>query len=301
MNRRDYLHSLAALSLMPLTLTSMGSAEPLIKRIIPASGEKITPVGVGTWQTFDAGSSEQESEPLRGVLKALIEKSGTVIDSSPMYGRSQQVAGTLSTEMDLNSKLFIATKVWTTGQQEGIEQMNRSMASLKRTKIDLMQVHNLVDWQSHLKTLKDWKDQGKIRYIGITHYLESAYDEVERIMKGETIDFLQINYSLASRTAAERLFPLAQERRMGVIINQPFEEGGLFRSVKGKALPEWASEFDCNSWAQFFLKFIIAEPAVTCVVPGTSKPQHMLDNMGAAFGKLPTEKQRSEMIKLINV
>ena len=301
MNRRDYLHSLAALSLMPLTLTSMGSAEPLIKRIIPASGEKITPVGVGTWQTFDAGSSEQESEPLRGVLKALIEKSGTVIDSSPMYGRSQQVAGTLSTEMDLNSKLFIATKVWTTGQQEGIEQINRSMASLKRTKIDLMQVHNLVDWQSHLKTLKDWKDQGKIRYIGITHYLESAYDEVERIMKGETIDFLQINYSLASRTAAERLFPLAQERRMGVIINQPFEEGGLFRSVKGKALPEWASEFDCNSWAQFFLKFIIAEPAVTCVVPGTSKPQHMLDNMGAAFGKLPTEKQRSEMIKLINV
>jgi diketogulonate reductase-like aldo/keto reductase len=299
MNRRAYLHNLATLSLMPLTLGWMGSTEALIKKVIPRSGEKITPVGVGTWQTFDAGSSDGELEPLRGVLKTLIEKSGTVIDSSPMYGRSQQVVGTLSTEMDLNSKLFIATKVWTSGEQEGIEQMNRSMGLLKRSKIDLMQVHNLVDWRTHLKTLKNWKDQGKIRYIGITHYLESAYNEVERIMKGEAIDFLQINYSLTSRTAAERLFPLAQERRMGVIINQPFEEGALFRSIKGKPLPAWASEFDCNSWAQFFLKFIIAEPAVTCVIPGTSQPHHMLDNMGAAYGKLPNEKQRSEMIKLI--
>ena len=163
-----------------------------------------------------------------------------------------------------------------------------------------MQVHNLVDWQTHLKTLQKWKDEGKVRYVGITHYTEGAYSSIEQILKNQTLDFLQINYSLISRRAEERLFPLASEKKVAVIINQPFEEGALFNTVRGKQLPEWSKEFDCNSWAQFFLKFILSNPTVTCVIPGTSKPHHMLDNMGAAFGKLPSEKHRLQMVKFIN-
>ncbi len=183
--------------------------------------------------------------------------------------------------------------------REGIQQMNHSFELLQRKKIDLLQIHNLVDWQTHLKTLRAWKEQGKIRYIGITHYTESAYDSIEQILKNTPLDFLQINYSMLSRRAEERLFPLAQEKKVAVIINQPFEEGALFNRVKGKTLPEWATEFDCKSWGQFFLKFILFNPAITCVIPGTSKPHHMLDNLGAAMGKLPTAKHRDQMLKVI--
>jgi diketogulonate reductase-like aldo/keto reductase len=298
MDRRTCLHNLSALSLLPLMMSMQ--QKKVIKRIIPSSNEQLTAVGVGTWRTFDAGDASSEREPLKGVLKTLIEKSGSVIDSSPMYGRSERVVGELSTELSLNSKLFIATKVWTSGEQAGIQQMNNSFSLLKRDKIDLMQVHNLVDWQTHLKTLRKWKETGKIRYIGITHYLESAYSTIEDILKSNTLDFLQINYSLVSRTAAERLFPLAKEKQVAIIINQPFEGGALFGTVKGKQLPAWAGEFDCSSWAQFFLKFILSNSTVTCVIPGTDRPDHMVDNMAAAYGELPSEKHRLEMIKLIN-
>lgn len=277
----------------------MALDDAILKRSIPSSNEKLTAVGLGTWRTFDASDSATEREPLKGVLKTLIEKGGSVIDSSPMYGKSERVVGDLSTALNLNDKLFIATKVWTTGEQEGIRQMNNSFSLLQRKKIDLMQVHNLVDWQTHLKTLRNWKEEGKVRYIGITHYTESAYTSIEQILKNNTLDFLQINYSLISRKAEERLFPLAQEKKVAVIINQPFEAGALFQQVKGKELPPWAKEFDCSSWAQFFLKFILFHATVTCVIPGTSKPHHMLDNIGAAYGKLPTEKHRAEMIKFI--
>ena len=297
MNRRTCLHNLSALGLLPL-ITSM-QENKVIKRVIPSSGEQLTPVGVGTWQTFDVGNDSAEREPLKGVLRTLIEKAGSVIDSSPMYGRSEKVVGELSTELSLNSKLFIATKVWTTGQQEGIRQMNNSFSLLKREKIDLMQIHNLMDWQIHLKTLRSWKESGKVRYIGITHYQESTYSTIEQILKNNPLDFLQINYSLLSRKAAERLFPLAEEKKVAVIINRPFEGGSLFSNVNGKQLPAWASEFDCASWAQFFLKFILSNPTVTCVIPGTARLDHMIDNITAAYGRLPSEKHRVQMVKLI--
>lgn len=277
----------------------MTSTDGILKRVIHSSGEKIPAVGLGTWQTFDAGISPEERDPLRNVLKKLVERGGSVIDSSPMYGRSEQVVGDLSAELKLNDKLFLATKVWTTGEQEGIRQMNNSFSLLKRKTIDLMQIHNLVDWKIHLKTLNLWKEQGKIRYIGITHYTEGAYLSMEDIMKKHKLDFIQLNYSLASRRAEERLLPLALEKNIAVVVNQPFEEGSLFRMVKGKDLPEWSQEFDCTSWAQFFLKFILSHPAVTCVIPGTSKPNHMADNIAAAFGKLPSDHQREQMIKFI--
>lgn len=300
MNRRTHIRLLTLLGLPPVFSTRANHADVILKRAIPSSGEKLPSVGLGTWQTFDAGNSPKEREPLKDVLKTLVEKGGTVVDSSPMYGSSEEVVGDLSTALDLNSNLFIATKVWTTGKENGIRQMNESFEKLKRKQIDLMQVHNLVDWQTHLATLRDWKEKGKIRYIGITHYTEGAYANLEQILKNDTVDFLQINYSLLSRKAEERLFPLAQEKKVAVLINQPFEEGALFQRVKGKQLPEWAKEFDCASWGQFFLKFILSHPAVTCVIPGTSKPHHMADNLGAGFGKLPDQRHREQMIRLVN-
>jgi diketogulonate reductase-like aldo/keto reductase len=300
MNRRNCLQSLSALGLLPLISGWTPSDNAILKRAIPTSGEKIPAVGLGTWRTFDVDTSDAERAPRKDVLKTLVENGGAVVDSSPMYGRSERVVGDLSTELSVNDKLFIATKVWTSGVDAGISQMNNSFAFLKRKKIDLMQIHNLVDWETHIKTLRTWKEQGKIRYIGITHYTESAFDSIEQIIKTTPLDFVQIKYSVARRRAEERLFPLAQEKKIAVIINQPFEEGALFSRVKDKTLPVWAGEFDCKSWAQFFLKFILAQPAVTCVIPGTSNPHHMLDNIQAGLGKLPTESHRSRMISLIS-
>lgn len=273
--------------------------EQILKRNIPSSNEKLPAIGLGTWQTFDAGENEAEREPLLQVLQTLVGKGGSVVDSSPMYGSSEKVVGDLSTQLNLNEKLFVATKVWTSSEQAGIRQMNDSFKYLKRKRIDLMQIHNLLDWQTHIKTLREWKEQNKIRYIGITHYTESAFGSIAQILKTTPVDFLQINYSLLSRKAEETLFPLAQEKKVAIIINQPFESGALFTRVKGKSLPPWAGEFDCKSWGQFFLKFILAHPAVTCVIPGTSKPHHMLDNMGAAFGKLPTAGHLKQMIDTV--
>jgi diketogulonate reductase-like aldo/keto reductase len=296
MNRRTCLTTLSGLAMMPMLYPWLMQNKKITTRIIPKSHEALPVVGVGTWQTFDVGDKEQERTPLKEVLKTLFDHGGTVIDSSPMYGRSEKVVGELSTEVKLNDKFFMATKVWTSGKDNGIKQMNDSFALLKRKHIDLMQIHNLVDWQTHLKTLIDWKAQGKIKYIGITHYTESAYAALERVMKEHSIDFLQINYNLLSRKAEERLLPLAQEKQIAVLINQPFESGNLFTRVSGKLLPAWAKDFDCESWGQFFLKFILSHPAVTCVIPGTSKPHHMLDNLGAGFGRLPDDKQRQAMI-----
>jgi diketogulonate reductase-like aldo/keto reductase len=274
--------------------------EPIMKRSIHSTGELLPAVGLGTWQTFDVSEPADEREPLKGVLRALVSKGGTVVDSSPMYGRSEEVVGDLSTELKLNDRLFMATKVWTNGKDSGVRQMNESLTLLGREKIELMQIHNLTDWETHIKTLRAWKEQGKIKYIGLTHYTASAHDRLASILSREDVDFIQINYNIADRNAEKKLLPYALERRVSVVVNQPFESGSLFRQVKGKELPGWATEFDCNSWAQFFLKFILSQPAVTCVIPGTSKPGHMMDNMGAAFGKLPSEKQRQEMIKILS-
>jgi diketogulonate reductase-like aldo/keto reductase len=300
MNRRDCLRSLAAFGVSPTLNMPVITSEPSpLKRTIPSGNEKLTAVGLGTWQTFDVGSAKEDQDPLKEVLTTLVQKGGSVIDSSPMYGRSENVVGDLSASLEINDKLFMATKVWTSGKDAGIAQMNRSFSRLRRTTIDLMQIHNLVDWKTHIRTLRSWKEEGKIRYLGITHYTESSYAEIERILLSEELDFLQVNYSLLSRKAEERLFPLAQEKKVAVLINQPFESGSLFRLTKGKDLPAWASEFDCKSWGQFFLKFILSQTAVTCVIPGTSNPRHMLDNIGAAYGKLPTQRHRDQMTKLV--
>lgn len=299
MNRRTCLNHLKTLSLSPFIIGAIQApGAGILKRIIPSTGELLPAVGLGTWQTFDVTASA-EQEPLKEVLKLLIEKGGTVVDSSPMYGASESVVGELSSSLKLNAKLFMATKVWTTGKQSGIDQMNESFSLLQRKQIDLMQIHNLKDWQTHLGSLRDLKEQGKIRYIGITHYSESAYPAVENLLKNNSIDFLQINYSLVSRKAEERLFPLTAERKVAVLINRPFEEGALFQRVKGIKLPDWAAEFDCTSWGQFFLKFILSNPTVNCVIPGTSKPHHMLDNLTAGYGKLPNKEHLRKMISLV--
>jgi diketogulonate reductase-like aldo/keto reductase len=298
MTRERFLKQLLAMGITTPSLVAM--IQSIRTRPIPSTDEQLPVIGVGTWRTFDVGSAASERDPLKEVLKTLITNGGKVIDSSPMYGQSEKVVGELSDELKLNSSLFMATKVWTTGKEEGIRQMNQSFALMKRKQMDLMQIHNLVDWRTHLATLREWKEQNKVRYIGITHYSEAAYASIEEIINTNQIDFLQINYSLASRKSGERLLPLAKDKNMAVIINRPFEEGALLQQVKGKQLPEWAKEFDCVSWAQFFLKYIISNPAVTCAIPGTDKPRYMIDNLGAAVGKLPDHNQRAKMVNMID-
>jgi diketogulonate reductase-like aldo/keto reductase len=272
----------------------------MIKRKIPSSGELLPIVGLGTWQQFDVGLSEEERRQLTEVLTLMIEKGGRLIDSSPMYGRAEAVIGELAAPPTINPNLFYATKVWTTGKEAGIREMNDSMAKMRRKTLDLMQVHNLVDYKTHLQTLYKWKDEGKIRYIGITHYTASAHETLERVLKSEKIDFVQFNYSIRERNAEKRLLNAAREKGVAVIINEPFESGSLFNAVKGKKLPEWAAENDIQSWGQYFLKYILTNEAVNCVIPGTSNPKHVVDNMGAGFGRLPDEKLRLKMIEYLS-
>jgi diketogulonate reductase-like aldo/keto reductase len=260
--------------------------------IFPKTSVNLPKIGLGTWQTFDVGSDGAARAPLREVLKLL---EGNVVDSSPMYGSSETVAGDLITELGLRPKLFIATKVWTQGRDEGIRQMETSFKRLRVQQMDLMQVHNLVDVSVHAKTLRDMKAAAKVRFIGITHYTSSAYGAVERELKANPWDFLQINYSLGERDAERRILPLAREKNVSVIINRPFQEGSLFRKTKGRALPPWAAELGIASWAQYFLKWIVSHPAVTCAIPGTGRPEHMRDNLAAGGGPMPDEKARKRM------
>ena len=239
-------------------------------RKIPSSGKLVPVVGLGTWQSFDVGHSQTQRNPLKEVLKILIESGGSVIDSSPMYGRSEKVVGELTSELELKSKIFEATKVWTRGKEEGINQMHTSMELMGAKLMDLMQIHNLVDWETHIKTLYKWKEEGKIRNIGITHYHKGGYEEMEKIMKSEKIDFIQINYNLAVRDTADRILPLARDKGIAVMINRPYEGGSLFKKIKHKEIPSWAKEFEAESWGQIFLKFILAHSAVNCVIPGTA-------------------------------
>jgi diketogulonate reductase-like aldo/keto reductase len=249
-------------------------------------------IGVGTWQAFDVGNDETSRAPLREVIRLL---DGNVVDSSPMYGRAESVAGDLIAELKMRERLFIATKVWTRGRAEGIREMETSFGRLRVERMDLMQVHNLLDVETHTKTLREWKQQGKVRYIGITHYTSSAYADVERWLKAEPYDFLQINYSLGERESEKRILKIAQEKRISVIINRPFAEGRLFSRVKGKSLPPWAAELGIASWAQYFLKWIVSHPAVTCAIPGTGRPDHMRDNLAAGAGPMPDDGQRKRM------
>jgi len=274
---------------------SSAEAPAVAARPIPASGEMLPVVGLGTYQSFDVGGGASERDPLKDVLRLFAQQGGKLVDSSPMYGLSESVVGDLAAELGIADRLFMATKVWTSGREAGIRQMEESLRRMKVSRMDLMQIHNLLDWKTHLGTLKQWKATGRIRYIGITHYHSGAYAELERLMKTKDFEFVQFNYSIAEREAEERILPLARELGIAVIVNRPLAQASLFSRVRGKDVPAWAAEFDCKSWSQFFLKYILGHPAVTCVIPATGKPQHLLDNMMAGIGTLPDETMRRKM------
>lgn len=304
MTRAEFLRLVAgaasALAARPILGASPPATEAMHTRPIPSTREPLPVVGCGTWRTFDVGDGAEERGRLREVLTILFDNGGSVIDSSPMYGAAEGVVGDLLVAMNARDKAFIATKVWTTGRDEGIAQMRRSMALLRSDRIDLMQVHNLVDWRTQLATLRAWKSDGRFRYIGVTHYTPSAYAELESVMRTEKPDFVQLDYSLADRAAEQRLLPLAQDLGVAVIVNQPFGGGGLLRSLSGKPVPAWAGDIGCESWAQVLLKFVLAHPAVTCVIPGTGRPEHMKDNVRAGFGRYPDAALRAKMLAVLS-
>lgn len=268
----------------------------MLTRAIPSTGEPLPVIGCGTWRGFDVGSDAAARTPLTEVLQALFEAGGSVVDSSPMYGRAEAVTGDLLAARGLRPKAFIATKVWTRGREAGIAEMRRSMELMRSgPTIDLIQVHNLLDWRVHLETLRTWKAEGRVRYLGITHYTPSAHDELEAVMRAARPDFVQLDYALDDRAAERRLLPLAAELGIAVLVNRPLGGGGLARRLLGRQLPDWAAEIGCTNWAQALLKFVLAHPAVTCAIPGTANPQHMRDNVAAGVGALPDAALRERM------
>jgi len=296
--RRRLLRLLAAAPALLAMNSPASAANALAMRSIPRSGEALPVIGLGTWRVFDVGADGAARERLREVLTLFSAGGARLIDSSPMYGSAESVVGDLSHGLGLRTKLFLATKVWTRGRDDGIAQMERSNARMQAgAALDLIQVHNLVDFATHTRTLMDWKANGRVRYIGITHYTASGHGALERALAGGAYDFVQVNYSLDEPEAAARLLPLAQEKRAAVLVNRPFGEGGMFSRVRGKPLPPWAAELGIASWAQYFLKWIIGHPAVTCVIPGTGNPKHIVDNLAAGRGAMPDEAMRVRMAK----
>jgi aryl-alcohol dehydrogenase-like predicted oxidoreductase len=276
----------AATAVTPATMTT---------RKVPGSGEEIPVIGMGSSNTFDVGSAAAERAPLGEVLRGLVAGGGTVIDTSPMYGRAEAVIGDLVHELALRPRLWLATKVWTRGRAAGAAQIEQSYARLRTERLELLQIHNLLDWREHVPTLRALQQSGKLRYSGITHYRADAHAELERVLVAERFDWLQVNYSLAEPEAAARLLPFCHDNGIAVMVNRPFADGVLFDRVRGKPLPPWAGELGCASWGQFFLRWIVSHPAVTCVIPATSKPRHMADNLAAGHAPLPDEGQRKRM------
>jgi diketogulonate reductase-like aldo/keto reductase len=298
-SRRNFIIALggawATISLSPAGL--LAKERVALKRTIPSSGELLPVIGLGTSRTFDTGDNQAARSNLAEVLQTFFGSGGALIDSSPMYGSSERVIGELLKTTKNKSSLFAATKVWTDGEQSGIRQMEESSRLWGVNKFDLMQIHNLRDWKTHLNTLKGWKEQGKVRYIGITTSHGRSHAELEQIMQTESLDFVQFTYNIDNRSAEQRLLPLAADRGMATLINRPFQRGNLFGRVKGKPLPAWTDEFDCKSWGQYFLKFVVSHPTVTCSIPATSKVHHIVDNMAAGFGRLPDAEMRHRMIR----
>ena len=277
---------------------STASPLPLIERPIPSSGENIPVIGMGTSRTFDMDNDAESLARLTEVIQAFFEGTGTVIDSSPMYGNAESRIGDVLRQMKGHPKVFAATNVSTTGRAQGIAEMQESARRMNVKYFDLIAVHHLVDWRTQLGTLKEWKKEGKVRYIGITTSHGRDHDEFLEVMRKEPLDFVQFSYNIANLTAEKEILPLAHERGIATMINRPYQRGSLFRASKGKELPDLAKEIDCNSWGQFYLKFILGHPAVTTVIPATSKPHHMVDNMQANFGRVPDEQQRAEMLRI---
>jgi diketogulonate reductase-like aldo/keto reductase len=293
--RRSTLALLGGLGLLAAWRPATAQTRKLVTRRVPSTGEELPAIGLGTWQVFDVGDDAAARVPLREVVAGFANAGGKMIDSSPMYGSAEAVAGDLVAGLGLRARLFIATKVWTRGREEGIREMEASFRRLRVTQMDLMQVHNLLDADTHLATLAGWKAAGRVRYVGITHYTAAAHTEVERQLKARKVDFLQINYSLAEREAERRLLPWCRDNGVAVIANRPFAEGAMFRRAQGRPLPAWAGEIGVASWAQFFLKWIVAHPAITCAIPGTGKPEHIADNVAAGLGALPDAAMRKRM------
>ncbi|MDX1634909.1 MAG: aldo/keto reductase [Marinobacter sp.] len=300
-SRRRLLAAMAAAGLItrfPPLLAQSGGGDPITKAI-PATGESVPVIGMGTWRTFNVGEDPALLDQRTRVLEAFFRQGGSVIDSSPMYGTAEAVLGRLLPRLDAYPQTFAATKVWTRGQQAGREQMAESRRLWGVERFDLMQIHNLVDWQTHLDTLKQMKADGEIRYLGITTSHGRRLGEFEDIMASEPLDFVQLTYNIVDRWAEERLLPLARERGIAVIANRPFQGGRLFSRFQSEPLPEWAGEAGCSNWAEFFLKFIVSHPALTCAIPATTSVEHMNENMGAQFGRLPDPQQRARMVRYV--
>jgi aryl-alcohol dehydrogenase-like predicted oxidoreductase len=300
LSRRQLLSlsaSLAAAHALPLQAAASGATPAAIVRNIPSSGEALPVIGMGTSRTFDVAAGDAAAQPLMAVLEAFFSGGGTVIDSSPMYGKAEQRVGDLLRAMPARPPLFAATKVWTEGREAGVAQMQQSAQRMAVDRFDLIAVHNLTDWRTQLDTLKRWKDEGKVRYLGITTSHGRDHAEFLRVMRAEPLDFVQFSYNIADRRAEEELLPTAAERGIATMINRPYQRGALFSASRGAALPPVATELGCSSWGQFFLKFILGHPAVTCVIPATSSPKHMRDNMQAGVGPVPNAAQREEMLR----
>ena len=277
-------------------LPAFAQERAMLLRTIPSSGQQIPAVGLGSARTFSVGPSDEERAPLREVLRLFHEMGGRVFDTAPTYGSSERVAGQLVRELGIQNDLFFATKISTReGREAGIDQQETSLELWGRDTIDLNQVHNLRDVDIHLRTIRQAKEEGRTRYVGVTTSFARQYEQLELLLRTEELDFVQLNYSLGEREAAERLLPLAQDRGIGVMVNEPYNVGRLFGAVRGRELPEWAADFDCGSWGQFFLKYILSHPAVTVIIPATSDPGHLVDNMGAGLGRLPDARTRTRM------
>ncbi len=302
MSRRELLGAgiAAGASILLSSASARAQEASLIQRRIPSTGERLPVIGIGTARRYEAVATEAERAPLREALRRFKELGGKVIDTAPSYGTAESVVGDLTAELEIRASLFIATKLGAYGREAGIEQLEQSFKRLRTPTIDLIAVHNLQDTLTQLATLRQWKRAGRIRYVGITTSFERQFPEFEQTMKAEALDFIQVDYALDNRKADERILPLAADRGMGAMINLPFGRGRLFRAVQGQRLPTWASEFDCASWAQFFLKYIVSHPAVTCAVPGTAKVEYVVDNLGAARGRLPDAAMRRRMERFID-
>ena len=296
-SRRDFI-ALSSLSFLPTLSNASMLNESMLKRVIPSSGEEMPVIGLGTSRVFDIEPSKNELNVREKILDIFYENGGRLIDTSPMYGMSEEIIGITAKKYIEKNRFFLATKVWTEGRENGMRQIEESFQKMRTDKISLIQVHNLLDWKTQIKTLRSLKDKGRIDYIGITHYKSNAFDEMIKIMKAEKVDFAQFNYSMGEREAEQKILPFCKDNGIATLINRPFMRGRLFREAQEKKLPSWVTDYDIDSWGQFFLKYIISHDAVTNIIPATSKPKNMLDNARAGMGRMLDEKAKKRMFEV---